>query len=78
LLILQPERIQAVRGYAIQSDSWSLGITLMELAMGKFPFPPDGKPLAQLELLEYIVHEVLPLPPKDEFSVEFIDFIEKW
>ncbi len=38
---MAPERItqgEAV-AYNIQSDVWSLGVTLVELAMGKYPFP---------------------------------------
>ena len=33
----QPERIQGAQ-YTVKSDVWSLGITLVELALGKFPF----------------------------------------
>lgn len=39
---IQPERIQGAP-YTIKSDLWSLGISLIELALGRFPFsdPPD-------------------------------------
>ena len=39
----QPERIQGAP-YTIKSDLWSLGISLIELALGRFPFsdPPDS------------------------------------
>ncbi|KAH6567443.1 hypothetical protein BASA60_009033 [Batrachochytrium salamandrivorans] len=47
---MSPERIQGGK-YSVQSDVWSLGMTLMELVLGKFPFPPDGKPLSVFELL---------------------------
>jgi serine/threonine protein kinase len=33
----QPERIQGA-AYTVKSDVWSLGITLIELALGRFPF----------------------------------------
>ncbi|TXT11259.1 hypothetical protein VHUM_02010 [Vanrija humicola] len=40
---MSPERIQG-DDYTIKSDVWSLGISLVELAHGRFPFaePPDG------------------------------------
>jgi mitogen-activated protein kinase kinase 4 len=48
---MAPERIhpkQASRGYDIRSDVWSLGITLMELAMGQFPYPTWNSVFDQL------------------------------
>ena len=53
---MQPERIKHVGGYSVAADSWALGLTLMELAIGKFPFPPDGKTLLPIELLQFIVN----------------------
>lgn len=37
---LQPERIQG-GNYSVKSDIWSLGISLIELALGRFPFMND-------------------------------------
>ncbi|KND03692.1 STE/STE7/MEK1 protein kinase [Spizellomyces punctatus DAOM BR117] len=71
---MSPERIQGGK-YSVQSDVWSLGITLMELALGKFPFPPEGKPLSVFELLEYIVNEPVPTLPAGQFSEELEGFI---
>ena len=36
-LFLKPERIQGAQ-YTVKSDVWSLGISLIELALGRFPF----------------------------------------
>lgn len=33
----QPERIQGAQ-YTVKSDVWSLGVSLIELALGRFPF----------------------------------------
>ncbi|KAI8914581.1 kinase-like domain-containing protein [Gorgonomyces haynaldii] len=73
---MSPERIQGGK-YSVQSDVWSVGMTLMELVLGKFPFPPDGKPLSVFELLEYIVHEPVPTLPPGQFSKEFETFIAR-
>lgn len=37
---VQPERIdpERAKGYDVRSDVWSLGITLMEVATGNFPY----------------------------------------
>lgn len=37
---MQPERIQGAQ-YTVKSDVWSLGISLIELALGHFPFADD-------------------------------------
>ncbi|KAJ3278955.1 MAP kinase kinase (MEK) [Borealophlyctis nickersoniae] len=73
---MSPERIQGGK-YSVQSDVWSLGMTLIELALGKFPFPPEGKPLSVFELLEYIVHEPVPTLPEGKFSKDLEKFIAR-
>ncbi|KNE64051.1 STE/STE7/MEK1 protein kinase [Allomyces macrogynus ATCC 38327] len=37
---MSPERIQG-QEYTVRSDVWSLGISLLELAIGRFPYPFD-------------------------------------
>ncbi|TFK26978.1 STE/STE7/MEK1 protein kinase [Coprinopsis marcescibilis] len=50
---MSPERIQGSgSGYSVKSDVWSLGISLVELALGSFPFtdpPDDDDDLSDLE-----------------------------
>lgn len=40
LPLAQPERIQGDQ-YSVKSDVWSLGITIIEIALGRFPFAED-------------------------------------
>ncbi|ODV92952.1 hypothetical protein CANCADRAFT_30947 [Tortispora caseinolytica NRRL Y-17796] len=64
---MAPERIQG-QPYKVTCDVWSLGLTIMEVAQHRFPFPPEGEaPLMPIELLSYIV--TMPPPElKDEES----------
>ncbi|KAI8342846.1 kinase-like domain-containing protein [Chlamydoabsidia padenii] len=65
---MSPERIKG-SPYSVKSDVWSLGITLMELAMGRFPFPPDGDTsLSIFEMLQHIVNEPVPTFPDDDIK----------
>lgn len=83
---MAPERIQG-QSYTINSDVWSLGVTLLEVAQHRFPFPEDGtemQPRAGLiDLLSYIVGQKTPTL-KDEpennirWSENFKYFIECW
>lgn len=81
ILLLQPERIdpQRAKGYDVRSDVWSLGITLMEVATGKFPYPKWG---SVFEQLFQVVQGDAPLLTSSynemEFSDEFVDFVNTW
>uniref|UniRef100_A0A2K5ZAM0 mitogen-activated protein kinase kinase n=1 Tax=Mandrillus leucophaeus TaxID=9568 RepID=A0A2K5ZAM0_MANLE len=45
---MSPERFQGTH-YSVQSDIWSMGFSLVEMAVGRYPIPPpDGK---ELELM---------------------------
>ncbi|KAF9407554.1 Protein kinase C signaling pathway involved MAPKK protein [Entomortierella beljakovae] len=69
---MAPERIQGGK-YPVQSDVWSLGLTMIEIALMKNPVPSN---LAPFELLHYIVNQPVPSLPEDEdWSVEFRDFL---
>ncbi|RKF71240.1 MAP kinase kinase MKK1/SSP32 [Golovinomyces cichoracearum] len=81
---MAPERITG-QSYTITSDVWSTGVTLLEVAQHRFPFPADGtdvQPRAGLiDLLTYIVRQPVP-KLKDEpeagikWSNNFKYFIE--
>ncbi|XP_045482295.1 dual specificity mitogen-activated protein kinase kinase dSOR1 isoform X1 [Harmonia axyridis] len=45
---MSPERLQGTH-YSVQSDIWSLGLSLVEMAIGMYPIPPpDAKTLANI------------------------------
>ena len=79
---MAPERIRGAQ-YTVKSDVWSVGLTLMELAIGKFPFGNDnsedgGGPSSILDLLQQIVLEPAPkLPKSDAFPSIMEDMCAK-
>ncbi|KAG1906397.1 kinase-like domain-containing protein [Suillus fuscotomentosus] len=63
---MSPERIQGAQ-YTVKSDVWSLGISLIELALGRFPFAdsdPDDSDLSDFE--GTLSPGCIGLPPKKE------------
>ncbi|XP_069138596.1 dual specificity mitogen-activated protein kinase kinase 1-like isoform X1 [Argopecten irradians] len=45
---MSPERLQGTH-YSVQSDIWSMGLSLVEMAIGRYPIPPpDPKDLASI------------------------------
>ncbi|XP_008327751.1 dual specificity mitogen-activated protein kinase kinase 6-like [Cynoglossus semilaevis] len=74
---MAPERINPdlnQKGYSVKSDIWSLGITMIELAILKFPYDSWGTPFQQLK---QVVDEPSPQLPADRFSPDFVDFISQ-
>lgn len=76
--VFQPERIDPQGNpshYDIRSDVWSLGISLVELATGTFPYSSWGTPFEQLK---QVVKDDPPRLPPGRFSPHFHNFIEQW
>lgn len=74
---MAPERIDpraSSKGYDVRSDIWSLGITLMELATGKFPYPKWSSVFDQLT---QVVQGPAPQLKHSEgrFSEDFVSFL---
>ncbi|KAK0078315.1 hypothetical protein PV325_002682 [Microctonus aethiopoides] len=74
---MAPERIDPAGNpsqYDIRSDVWSLGISLTELATGKFPYDSWRSPFEQLK---QVVKDDAPKLPPGQFSQAFEEFIAK-
>uniref|UniRef100_A0A3B3QGE3 mitogen-activated protein kinase kinase n=1 Tax=Paramormyrops kingsleyae TaxID=1676925 RepID=A0A3B3QGE3_9TELE len=75
---MAPERINPdvnQSGYNIRSDVWSLGITLIELAILRFPYKSWSTPFQQLK---QVVEDPSPTLPTDGFSPELVEFTAHW
>nr|XP_022916679.1 dual specificity mitogen-activated protein kinase kinase 6 [Onthophagus taurus] len=75
---MAPERIDPQgnqSNYDIRSDVWSFGISLIELATGKFPYNQWGTPFEQLK--QVVKDDPPRLPTDGGFSAELQDFIAK-
>ena len=58
---MQPERIQGAQ-YTVKSDVWSLGISLIELALGRFPFAESASDDSDLSDFEGTLSPSRPGP----------------
>lgn len=69
-----PEKLNIFEGEIdSRTDVWSMGLTLLELALLKFPLPP----LPPMELLAFVQRrEALPQVPEG-YSEDFRDFVAK-
>ncbi|GAB0092889.1 Dual specificity mitogen-activated protein kinase kinase dSOR1 [Sergentomyia squamirostris] len=72
---MSPERLQGTH-YTVQSDIWSLGLSLMEMAIGMYPIPPPD-----VKLIESIFGEngedsnSSIIEPKTMSIFELLDYI---
>ncbi|KAG2179959.1 hypothetical protein INT43_003746 [Umbelopsis isabellina] len=72
---MAPERIQGAP-YSVQSDIWSLGLTIIEVSQNRPALPPAGQPhLSIFELLDFIVHQPVPTLNSDHVSKECKNFV---
>ena len=77
---MAPERIKgesqnALGTYTVSSDVWSVGLATLEIALGKYPYPPEtySNVFAQLTA---IVHGDPPELP-DTYSENARDWVNK-
>lgn len=75
---MAPERIDpqvGSKGYDVRSDIWSLGITLMEVATGRFPYPRWNSVFDQLHQVVNGDPPRLSQTNHNMFTSEFINFV---
>lgn len=74
---MSPERIKG-DAHSTTSDVWSLGVTLLQCALGRFPYFDEqeeaGRGIAFFDLLERIQNRPAPVPPPS-FSEDCRSFI---
>lgn len=68
---MSPERIR-IENYSYAADIWSLGLTILECATGKFPYDVNEGPA---NLMLQILDDPSPTPPQDAYSSEFCSFV---
>jgi mitogen-activated protein kinase kinase 1 len=71
---MAPERIRS-QGYSFASDIWSLGLSLLTVALGRFPIKCSG---GQFAVLNAITSDSPPTFPVDSsYSIEIRDFLSE-
>ena len=69
---MAPERIQG-QDYGLPCDVWSLGLSVLEIALGHYPYADDI--VSMIDMMETIISEPLPQKPSayaEEFGI-FLD-----
>jgi len=77
---MSPERISG-QSHSYDSDIWSLGLTIVECALGRYPYSGEsstnkGEPMSFFELLNYIVKSPSPSLSQDKYSPELCNFVQ--
>lgn len=70
LIYMAPERIES-EGYSYAADVWAVGLSILALALGKFPYSTNGGYWA----LSRAIKEEPPPQVPDSFSKDFKEFI---
>ncbi|KAJ1734279.1 MAP kinase kinase (MEK) [Coemansia biformis] len=73
---MSPERMNG-GSYTVKSDIWSLGLTLMELVLGRYPLKGEGESMSIFEMLSYINTETLPQLSDEQFPPGLCDLVAK-
>uniref|UniRef100_A0A915CTU0 mitogen-activated protein kinase kinase n=1 Tax=Ditylenchus dipsaci TaxID=166011 RepID=A0A915CTU0_9BILA len=75
---MSPERLMAAQEeYDIRTDVWSLGITLIEVARGEFPYPNFNDKCIFAQLQQVVCGDPLFMTPRDNFTSKTVQFLIK-
>ncbi|KAJ1557279.1 hypothetical protein HK096_008149 [Nowakowskiella sp. JEL0078] len=74
---MAPERIsnEKAGSYTVQSDIWSLGLSLVEMGVGNYPYPKGDSIFEQINAIISGKPQELP---EDQFSLECRNFVGEW
>uniref|UniRef100_A0A0N5B0P0 mitogen-activated protein kinase kinase n=1 Tax=Syphacia muris TaxID=451379 RepID=A0A0N5B0P0_9BILA len=72
---MAPERLLPSASYDVRSDVWSLGITLKEVADGKFPYPYFNENELFFQLHQVVHGDAPVMEASDKFSSRTAQFI---
>lgn len=70
---MSPERING-QPYSFPADIWALGLTLLECAIGKYPYDASG---GTIQLMIQLMEDEPPIPKEENLSPALCDFINK-
>lgn len=74
MIYMSPERMEG-KEYGYSSDLWSLGLIILELITGEYPYPIFQN---FIETIQNVINSPAPCLPADgKYSLELIDFIKK-
>jgi mitogen-activated protein kinase kinase len=79
---MAPERIRGdtapgvILTYSVQSDIWSLGLSILEIALGVYPYPPETYNSVFAQLSAIVDGEPPALP--EGFSPVAQGFVRQW
>ena len=71
---MSPERLLGQQ-YGLESDMWSLGLSLIELATGHFPIPPKDPPRPLVEIREEPLVKAAAMPKPSMAIFELLSYI---
>lgn len=72
---MAPERLQGSK-YTVQSDIWSLGLSLIEMAIGRYPIPPlSAKQIETIFSTSATDRSPMDMGPRPMAIFELLDYI---